>query len=119
MSRILIAEDEPRIAAFVEKGLRANGFATAVVGDGLTALDRARSGEFDLVVLHIGLPVLDGFAVLRALRAERRSVPVIVLTARDSAEDREAGLAAGADDYVVKPFGFADLLARVRARLGT
>ncbi|SFP37090.1 DNA-binding response regulator, OmpR family, contains REC and winged-helix (wHTH) domain [Geodermatophilus dictyosporus] len=117
MSRVLIAEDEPRIAAFVEKGLRANGFATAVVGDGLTALDRARSGEFDLVVLDIGLPVLDGFAVLRALRAERCSVPVIVLTARDSVQDTVAGLEGGADDYVPKPFRFEELLARVRLRL--
>ncbi|MGY2064060.1 response regulator transcription factor [Blastococcus sp. SYSU DS0619] len=117
MSRVLIAEDEPRIAAFVEKGLRANGFVTAVVGDGLSALDRARSGEFDLVVLDIGLPVLDGFAVLRALRAERCAVPVIVLTARDSVQDTVAGLEGGADDYMPKPFRFEELLARVRLRL--
>jgi DNA-binding response OmpR family regulator len=119
VSRVLIAEDEPRIAAFVEKGLRANGFATAVVGDGLTALDRARSGEFDLVVLDIGLPVLDGFAVLRALRAERCGVPVIVLTARDSVQDTVAGLEGGADDYMPKPFRFEELLARVRLRLAS
>jgi two-component system copper resistance phosphate regulon response regulator CusR len=117
VSRVLIAEDEPRIAAFVEKGLKANGFATAVVGDGLSALDRARSGEFDLVVLDIGLPVLDGFAVLRALRAERSAVPVIVLTARDSVQDTVAGLEGGADDYMPKPFRFEELLARVRLRL--
>ncbi|MGY1849742.1 MULTISPECIES: response regulator transcription factor [unclassified Blastococcus] len=117
MSRVLIAEDEPRIAAFVEKGLRANGFATSVVGDGLSALDRARSGEVDLVVLDIGLPVLDGFAVLRALRAEGSAVPVIVLTARDSVQDTVAGLEGGADDYMPKPFRFEELLARVRLRL--
>jgi two-component system, OmpR family, copper resistance phosphate regulon response regulator CusR len=117
VSRVLIAEDEPRIAAFVEKGLRANGFVTAVVGDGLSALDRARSGEFDLVVLDIGLPVLDGFAVLRALRAERCTVPVVVLTARDSVQDTVAGLEGGADDYMAKPFRFEELLARVRLRL--
>jgi DNA-binding response OmpR family regulator len=117
VSRVLIAEDEPRIAAFVEKGLRANGFATAVVGDGLSALDRARSGEFDLVVLDIGLPVLDGFAVLRALRAERSTVPVVVLTARDGVQDTVAGLEGGADDYMAKPFRFEELLARVRLRL--
>jgi DNA-binding response OmpR family regulator len=117
VSRVLIAEDEPRIAAFVEKGLRANGFATAVVGDGLSALDRARSGDFDLVVLDIGLPVLDGFAVLRALRAERCAVPVVVLTARDSVQDTVAGLEGGADDYMAKPFRFEELLARVRLRL--
>ncbi|MGX5657237.1 response regulator transcription factor [Geodermatophilus nigrescens] len=117
MSRVLIAEDEPRIAAFVEKGLRANGFATTVVGDGLSALDHARGGEFDLVVLDIGLPVLDGFAVLRALRAERNAVPVVVLTARDSVQDTVAGLEGGADDYMAKPFRFEELLARVRLRL--
>ncbi|SEO96943.1 response regulator transcription factor [Trujillonella endophytica] len=117
MSAVLIAEDEPRIASFIEKGLRANGFATAVVGDGLSALDRARSGEFDLVVLDIGLPVLDGFAVLRALRAERNAVPVVVLTARDSVQDTVAGLEGGADDYMPKPFRFEELLARVRLRL--
>jgi two-component system copper resistance phosphate regulon response regulator CusR len=117
VSRVLIAEDEPRIAAFLEKGLRAHGFATAVVGDGLTALDRARSGEFDLVLLDLGLPRLDGFAVLRALRAERCGVPVIVLTARDGVQDTVAGLEGGADDYVPKPFRFEELLARVRLRL--
>ncbi|MGY1724219.1 response regulator transcription factor [Blastococcus sp. SYSU DS0533] len=117
MSRVLIAEDEPRIAAFVEKGLKANGFVTAVVEDGLSALDRARSGEFDLVVLDIGLPVLDGFAVLRALRAERCTVPVVVLTARDSVQDTVAGLEGGADDYMAKPFRFEELLARIRLRL--
>nr|WP_204261256.1 response regulator transcription factor [Blastococcus saxobsidens] len=113
----MIAEDEPRIAAFIEKGLKANGFVTAVVGDGLSALDRARSGDFDLVVLDIGLPVLDGFAVLRGLRAERCPVPVIVLTARDSVQDTVAGLEGGADDYMAKPFRFEELLARVRLRL--
>ena len=117
MSRVLIAADEPRFAAFVERGLRANGYATTVVGDGLSALDRARSGEVDLVVLDIGLPVLDGFAVLRALRAERNPVPVIVLTARDGVQDTVAGLEGGADDYMPKPFRFEELLARVRLRL--
>ncbi|MPQ98778.1 response regulator [Modestobacter sp. I12A-02628] len=117
MSRILIAEDEPRIASFVEKGLRANGFSTSVVGDGLTALDRARTGEFDLLLLDIGLPVLDGFSVLRALRAERSTIPVVVLTARDSVQDTVAGLEGGADDYMAKPFRFEELLARVRLRL--
>jgi two-component system copper resistance phosphate regulon response regulator CusR len=117
VSRILIAEDEPRIAAFVEKGLKAHGFVPTVVGDGLSALDRARSGEVDLVVLDIGLPVLDGFAVLRALRAERNAVPVIVLTARDGVQDTVAGLEGGADDYMPKPFRFEELLARVRLRL--
>lgn len=117
MSRILIAEDEPRIAAFVEKGLKANGFATTVVTDGRSALARARSGEADLLVLDIGLPGMDGFAVLRALRAEKVSLPVIILTARDGVQDTVAGLEGGADDYMPKPFRFEELLARVRLRL--
>ncbi|WP_225233234.1 response regulator transcription factor [Klenkia terrae] len=117
MSRILVAEDEPRIASFVEKGLKANGFTVTVVGDGLSALDAARSGDHDLVVLDIGLPVLDGFAVLRALRSEGSAVPVVVLTARDSVTDTVAGLEGGADDYMPKPFRFEELLARVRLRL--
>ena len=117
MSRILIAEDEPRIASFVEKGLRANGFATTVAADGGTALAQARSGEFDLVVLDIGLPGMDGFAVLRSLRADKNPIPVIILTARDSVQDTVAGLEGGADDYMPKPFRFEELLARVRLRL--
>lgn len=117
MSRILIAEDEARIAAFIEKGLRANGFTTSVVDDGRAALTEARSGAFDLLVLDIGLPGMDGFAVLRALRAERWAIPVIILTARDSVQDTVAGLEGGADDYMPKPFRFEELLARVRLRL--
>lgn len=117
MSRILIAEDEPRIAAFVEKGLAANGFAVTVVGDGPSAHDYAMTGGFDLMVLDIGLPGRDGFTVLRELRAQRNPIPVIVLTARDSVQDTVAGLEGGADDYMAKPFRFEELLARVRLRL--
>ena len=117
MSRILIAEDEPRIASFVEKGLRANGFATSVAADGRTARAQARTGEFDLLVLDIGLPEMDGFEVLRSLRAEKNPIPVIILTARDSVQDTVAGLEGGADDYMPKPFRFEELLARVRLRL--
>jgi len=117
MSRVLIAEDEPRIASFVEKGLRANGFATTVVEDGRDALDLADSDDFDLLILDVGLPGRDGFSVLRELRARGRRLPVVILTARDSVEDTVAGLEAGADDYVSKPFSFEELLARVRARL--
>ena len=117
MSRILVAEDEGRIAQFVEKGLRAAGHTTTHAEDGETALLLARSGGFDLVVLDIGLPGLDGFTVLRRLRGEGVSTPVIVLTARDSVQDKVAGLEGGADDYVTKPFQFAELLARVRLRL--
>jgi DNA-binding response OmpR family regulator len=119
MSRILIAEDESRIASFLEKGLRANGFTTTVTGDGDDALDLATSGEFDLLILDVGLPGRDGFSVLRALRASGGQMPVIILTARDSVEDTVAGLESGADDYVPKPFRFEELLARVRTRLRT
>ncbi|MFF9036279.1 response regulator transcription factor [Streptomyces sp. NPDC014892] len=117
MSRILIAEDEPRIAAFLEKGLRAQGFVTTVVGDGAAALDRATNGECDLLVLDLGLPLMDGFTVLRRLRLEHADLPVVILTARDSTDDTVAGLEGGADDYMVKPFQFAELLARIRLRL--
>jgi two-component system, OmpR family, copper resistance phosphate regulon response regulator CusR len=119
VSRVLIAEDEARITAFLEKGLRANGFATAVAVDGREALALARSGEFDLLLLDIGLPGPDGFEVLRALRQADRQLPVIILTARDGLEDTVAGLDGGADDYVTKPFRFEELLARVRAHLRT
>jgi DNA-binding response OmpR family regulator len=117
MRRILIAEDEGRIASFLEKGLRANGFTTTVTEDGRDALDLADSEDFDLLILDVGLPGLDGFSVLRELRDRGRVLPVIILTARDSVEDTVAGLEGGADDYVPKPFRFEELLARVRARL--
>jgi DNA-binding response OmpR family regulator len=117
MSRILIAEDEPRIASFLEKGLRANGFTTTVTEDGRDALDLADSEDFDLLILDVGLPGRDGFSVLRELRARGRRLPVVILTARHSVEDTVAGLEGGADDYVPKPFRFEELLARVRARL--
>ena len=117
MSRILVVEDEPRIAAFVEKGLSANGFAVTVVGDGNSGYEYAVTGGFDLMVLDIGLPGLDGFTVLRRLREERARIQVIVLTARDSVQDTVAGLEGGADDYMPKPFRFEELLARVRLRL--
>jgi len=117
MRRILIAEDEPRIASFLEKGLRANGFTTTVIEDGRDALDLADSDDFDLLILDVGLPGLDGFGVLRELRSRGRRLPVVILTARDSIEDTVAGLEGGADDYVAKPFRFEELLARIRARL--
>lgn len=117
MTRILLAEDEPRIASFLSRGLTSNGYTVTVAQDGQTALHLARSGECDLLVLDLGLPVLDGFAVLAELRRARSQVPVIVLTARGSIEDTVAGLEGGADDYMVKPFRFEELLARIRLRL--
>lgn len=119
MNRILLAEDEERIASFVEKGLRANGFRSETVSDGHAAFEFARSGEFDLMVLDIGLPGLDGFSVLRRLRAESIDLPIIILTARDSIQDTVAGLSGGADDYMRKPFAFEELLARIRLRLSS
>lgn len=117
MSRILIAEDDVHIASFVRKGFRAAGYTTEHVTDGETALMMARGGGFDMVVLDIGLPSMDGFTVLRQLRGEGVATPVVVLTARDSISDTVAGLEGGANDYMTKPFQFAELLARVRLRL--
>lgn len=119
MSRVLVAEDEPRIASFVEKGLRSAGFTVTTVTDGLSALDEVRTGAHDLLVLDIGLPGLDGFGVLEAVRGEGHSVVVIVLTARTNGRDVVNILDGGADDYVAKPFRFDELLARVRLRLKT
>jgi two-component system copper resistance phosphate regulon response regulator CusR len=117
VNRILIVEDEPRISSFIAKGLRANGFTPTVVAEGLTGLDYAMSGEFDLVILDIGLPDIDGFTVLDRLREAGSPVPVVILTARDSPMDTVAGLEGGADDYIPKPFRFDELLARVRLRM--
>ncbi len=117
MARILIAEDEDRIASFVEKGLRSKGFVTTVVGDGRQAYDEARFGHYDLMILDIGLPGQDGFTVLRRLRDDGVTMAVLILTARDSVTDKVSGLAGGADDYLVKPFAFDELVARVRLRL--
>lgn len=117
MTRILIVEDEPRIAAFVSRGLEAAGYTTAVSDDGAEALDRAMRPDIDLVLLDVGLPTMDGFEVLRELRARGNPVPVIMLTARSSTHDTVEGLDAGANDYMSKPFTFEELLARVRSRL--
>jgi len=117
VSRVLIAEDEARIASFVEKGLRAAGFAVTVSADGRDALAQAQTGQFDLMILDVGLPGRDGFDILRTLRDEANPIAVIMLTARDSAADTLHGLEGGADDYMSKPFRFDELLARVRLRL--
>jgi DNA-binding response OmpR family regulator len=117
MSRILVAEDEPAISDFVVRGLREHGFAVAAVTNGEAALHHAATGEFDLLLLDIGLPDRDGFSVIRQLRARRNDIPVVVLSARDSVTDTVKGLEIGADDYVCKPFRFEELLARIRLRL--
>jgi DNA-binding response OmpR family regulator len=117
MSRILIAEDEPRIAAFIEKGLRANGFTTTIANNGVDAIEKALSCQFDLMILDLNLPQQDGFQVLQQLRGQGENLPIIILSARDEIEDKVTGFEVGADDYVTKPFRFAELLARVRARL--
>jgi two-component system copper resistance phosphate regulon response regulator CusR len=117
MTHILIAEDEQRIASFIDKGLSASGFAVTTVTDGRSAYEYVLTGDFDLMILDIGLPEMDGFEVLRRLRAEGHRVPVIVLTARSSVHDTVAALEGGADDYMAKPFRFEELLARVRLRL--
>ena len=117
MSHILIVEDEKRIASFLVKGLSTAGYRTTVVGNGPAALQVARESEVDLVVLDIGLPGMDGLTVLRTLRGEGSRLPVVILTANDTVASTVAGLEGGADDYVTKPFAFAELLARVRRRL--
>lgn len=117
MSHILIAEDEPRIATFLEKGLRSNGFTTTAVSSGLEALDLTQNHSFDLLILDLGLPEKDGLEVLEELRGQGQTLPIIILTARDDIHDKVAGLEGGADDYVTKPFRFEELLARVRLRL--
>jgi two-component system copper resistance phosphate regulon response regulator CusR len=112
--RILLVEDERKIAAFLRKGLGENGFVVDVAATGDDGLHLARSLQYDLLILDVMLPGLDGWAILTALRQEGRQTPVLFLTARDGIADRVKGLELGADDYLVKPFAFAELLARVR-----
>jgi len=115
--RILVVEDEKRIASFLEKGLRAEGFTTLTAADGRTAIDLARDDDFDLMILDLGLPDLDGHRVLQDIRARGERLSVIILTARQVVSEKVAGFDEGADDYVTKPFAFDELLARIRARL--
>jgi heavy metal response regulator len=113
--RILLVEDEERIAAFIQKGLKEELYAVDVARDGSEALDIAHVGEYDLIILDVRLPVRDGISVCRELRARGNTTPILMLTARDTIDDRVRGLDAGADDYLVKPFAFQELLARLRA----
>ncbi|NJK28249.1 MAG: response regulator transcription factor [Coleofasciculaceae cyanobacterium SM2_3_26] len=117
MHRILIAEDESRIAAFLEKGLRANGFAIAIAKNGCEAVQMACSEVFDLMLLDLRLPCKDGWVVLEEVRGQGQRLPIIILSALDEISDKVAGLEGGADDYITKPFRFEELLARVRVRL--
>ena len=117
MSSILIVEDEPRIVAFLTKGLKAAGFTTHTTAAGREAVELALQTSFDLIILDVGLPDIDGFEVLQRLRGQGVTAPVIMLTARSSVADRVAGLEGGADDYMPKPFSFEELLARIRVRL--
>lgn len=113
--RILLVEDDPQIGAAIANALKDAGMAADWVTDGPAALASIKAGSFELVLLDIGLPKQDGFSVLKHIRQNRNSVPVIVITARDAVEDRIAGLDLGADDYLVKPFLVEELLARIRA----
>ena len=113
--RILLVEDEIKMARAIRRGLEQEGYAVDAVGDGEEALFRATESDYDGIVLDLMLPGMDGFAVCRTLRSRDRWAPVLVLTARDAVADRIQGLDAGADDYLVKPFAFGELLARLRA----
>jgi two-component system, OmpR family, copper resistance phosphate regulon response regulator CusR len=115
--RILLVEDEARVAGFIARGLREESYAVDVVADGEQALYAASVNPYDLIILDVMLPVKDGYAVCRELRAAGYRGPVLMLTARDAVDDRVAGLDSGADDYLTKPFDFKELLARLRALL--
>lgn len=113
--RVLVIEDEIKMAAFIKRGLEEEGIAVDIAADGEDGLFRAMAGSYDLIILDITLPMLDGLEVCRRLRQDRAATPILLLTARDSVEMKVRGLDSGADDYLTKPFAFAELLARMRA----
>jgi two-component system copper resistance phosphate regulon response regulator CusR len=115
--KILIVEDEKKTASFLAKGLKEAGYEPSIAEDGESASDMTRDHSFDLLIVDVMLPKKDGWTVVKELRANRAQTPVIFLTARDSVGDRVKGLELGADDYIIKPFAFAELLARVRSLL--
>ena len=114
--RILVVEDETNVIDFIEQGLKEEGYVVDVATDGELALEFAQTYPYDLIILDILLPKLDGRQVARTLRARGNSTPILMLTALDEVEDRVAGLDSGADDYLIKPFAYRELLARIRAR---
>jgi two-component system copper resistance phosphate regulon response regulator CusR len=115
--RILVIEDDRKVANFIQSGLEQEGCAVDVLPDGTHAADQARTIDYDAVVLDLMLPGRSGFQVLREIRSRKGSLPVLILTAKDSVDDRVAGLDSGADDYMTKPFALAELSARLRALL--
>ncbi len=115
--KLLIVEDEPKTAAYLKKGLEENGFMADVAGDGETGAYMARQSGYELVILDVMLPGQNGWPVLREMRQRRNRVPVLFLTARDGVPDRVCGLELGADDYLIKPFAFSELLARLQTSL--
>src|SRR5947207_3443765 len=115
--RILVVEDEKRIADFLSRGLESAGYAVDVAANGASAIEMVHPTEYDLVILDLGLPDMDGLAVLQKIRNRKANPPVLILSARDAVDDRVKGLEGGADDYLVKPFAFVELLARVRVLL--
>jgi len=117
VNRVLIVEDEAGMASFIDKGLRSRGYTTKVLRDGASALSVASDNDFDLAILDLGLPDIDGLSVLRELRRRGEKLPVLILTARDDTRDMIEGLDAGAGDYITKPFKLDELLARIRVQL--
>lgn len=115
--RLLLVEDDPRIARFVARGLQEQSYAVDVVAEGNAAIYQAEINDYDLVILDVMIPGKDGFATCRAIRAQGKRMPILMLTARDAVDDRIKGLDSGADDYLTKPFEFGELLARLRALL--
>jgi DNA-binding response OmpR family regulator len=115
--RILVVEDSLRMSEVLKRGLTEECYAVDVEADGLAGLQQARSGDYDIILLDVNLPGLDGFSFIRKLRETRSDIPVIIVSARDKVQDRVEGLDGGADDYLVKPFVFEELLARIRALL--
>jgi DNA-binding response OmpR family regulator len=117
MSTLLIVEDEPGLARFLTEAVAEAGYSADSVGDGVHAVEKAQSRSYDLILLDVMLPGMDGFSVCRRLRADGLTIPILILTAKDTLEDKIEGLDSGADDFIVKPFQLAELLARIRALL--